>query len=61
MKEQILQLLKILQQSDYDNEAVHGEYDSLLEEFIMDGHYNDPELVDLVKRLINREKSFWYA
>lgn len=58
MKQEILDLIDTIANTNYDNEGVHGFYDSLLERFILN---YDPELLPLMKQLIELEKDFWYA
>lgn len=58
MKEKIEELLKTIKAGRYDNENTHVEYDSLLEEFILN---YDESLLPLMKELIEAEKEFWYA
>jgi hypothetical protein len=64
MKERIVGLLNVLTLQllegypGYDNEKAHGEYDLILEDFICN---YDPELLELMKELIEIKKEFWYA
>lgn len=58
MKERIEQMIKVIKSNVYDPEAIHGDYDKLLQEFILN---YDAELLPLVKELIELQKEFWYA
>lgn len=58
MEERIKSLLEIIQSKKYDSEIAHGQYDDLLEKFILN---YDVSLVPLMKKLIEAEKDFWYA
>lgn len=58
MKEKIEAMIAIIKSGTYDNEIIHCEYDSLLENFIL--NYNE-SLLPLMKELITLEKEFWYA
>lgn len=58
MKERIEGMIKTLASGNYDNEVAHLDYDSLLEDFILN---YDAELVPMMKLLIAQSKDFWYA
>jgi uncharacterized protein YdcH (DUF465 family) len=58
MEQEIRDMIKVLKSNDYDQERLHGEYDELLEKFIL--NYNE-DLVPLMKVLIELEKHFWWA
>jgi hypothetical protein len=60
MKKRIEEMLKVLQSARYDSEAAHGEYDRLLEDFILSDE-TDEEDLGKMKVLIALEKRFWYA
>lgn len=51
-------MIKTLASGNYDNEVAHLDYDSLLEDFILN---YDAELVPMMKLLIAQSKDFWYA
>lgn len=58
MEQEIRDMINVISSGRYDNEAVHGDYDALLEKFIL---YYDESLVPLMKKLMELEKDFWYA
>lgn len=50
--------LETIKRGGYDQEVTHGDYDSILEEFILNPC---PSILPIVKELISIEKDFWYA
>lgn len=58
MKERILVMIEEIKSGFYDQEIMHGSYDTLLEEFILN---YDESLLSLMQQLIVLPKEFWYA
>lgn len=58
MKERIERLIDIYKQELYDIEMSHIEYDSILEDFVLN---YDPQLLPLISALIAVDKKMWYA
>lgn len=58
MKEKINNLINLISSKEYDKMDAHILYDELLETFVLN---YDPELLPLMKKLIELDKSFWYA